>query len=88
MSSIPHGAGSEAEAELAKLRAKVETLMAERVTPAVTALAGEAEAMARGAGVQARDAVDLLSERVRERPLAAVGVAMLAGAALFALLRR
>jgi len=87
------------ETELAMLRAKVETLMAERVAPAVSALADEAESLARNAGSQLRHGVDQVSgqirggvdqvsDRVRDRPLAALGLAMLAGAAIFAMLRR
>ncbi len=80
------------EAELALLREKVEALMAERVSPAMQAIAGEAEAAAREAaeGVRARmrDGAGEISERVRERPLAAIGLALLTGAALFAMIRR
>jgi ElaB/YqjD/DUF883 family membrane-anchored ribosome-binding protein len=87
------------ETELALLRSKVETLMAERVAPAVSAFAGEAESMARNAGAQLRHGVDHVSdqlrggvdevsERVRDRPLAAIGLALLAGAAIFAMIRR
>lgn len=76
------------ETELALLRAKVETLMAERVAPAVSALAGEVESLARNAGTQMRNGVDEVSERVRDRPLAAMGLALLAGAAIFAMIRR
>ncbi|MCK8783485.1 hypothetical protein M0638_03695 [Roseomonas sp. NAR14] len=68
-----------AQDELARLRAQVERLMDERVTPA---LAGAADTM-EGYGRRAKEAVEeqaeSLSETVRERPLLAVGIAAAAG---------
>jgi ElaB/YqjD/DUF883 family membrane-anchored ribosome-binding protein len=67
------------DAELAKLRAQVEKLMQERVTPALA----EAADQVQGYAVRARDAVeeraDALSDTVKERPLVAVGIAALGG---------
>jgi len=69
----------DAREELARLRAQVERLMQERVTPALGSAADTAEAYAR----QARDTVEenvyALSDTVRERPLLAIGVAAVAG---------
>lgn len=71
--------GDDAHAELAKLRAQVEKLMQERVTPALA----EAADQVQGYAVRARDAVeeraDALSDTVKERPLVAVGIAALGG---------
>ena len=57
--------------QINQLRAQVETLMKERVTPAVTEVAGRADtAMRRG-----REQVEAMSGQVQERPLAAILVA-------------
>lgn len=65
--------------ELARLRAQVEKLMSETVTPAIAGAADQVQEYAE----HARDAVehqaDALSETVRERPLLAVGIAALGG---------
>ncbi len=78
----------DAQTELAKLREKVETLMSERVTPAVTALAGQAEDVANAAGEKFRENADSLAQTVRDKPLAAIGMAALAGFVFAALVRR
>lgn len=70
---------TDANEELAKLRAQVERLMQERVTPALA----EAADQVQGYAVRARDAVeeraDALSDTVRDRPLVAIGIAALGG---------
>ena len=80
--------GDDAQAEIAALRAKVETLMSERVTPALADAAGRAEAAANAGYAQAREGAERLGERVKEQPLAALGLAALAGFVLASLLRR
>ncbi len=58
--------------QINRLRAQVETLMQERVTPAVTDVADRADtAMRRG-----REQVEAVSGQVQERPLAAILVAV------------
>lgn len=80
--------GDKAEAELSRLRDKAETIMDERVTPAVAAIAGQAGHAAQAAQQTLRSNVDALSERVRAQPLTALGFAALAGFVLAALTRR
>jgi len=78
----------EAQAEIAALRTKVETLMSERVTPALVDVAGRAEAAANAGYAQVKDGAERVSLRVREQPLAALGIAALAGFVLASLVRR
>jgi ElaB/YqjD/DUF883 family membrane-anchored ribosome-binding protein len=78
----------DARAEIAALREKVEALMQTRVTPAIGAIAGEAEAAARAAADTVRDQTRRVSDQVREQPLTALAVAALAGFVLGAVLRR
>lgn len=78
----------DAKAELAQLRAKVETLMNERVTPALGAAASQAQAVAKSATDEVRLQTERLSEAVQERPLASIAIATMAGFVLASLLRR
>lgn len=80
--------GENVEAELSRLRDKAETIMHERVTPAVAQLAEQAGEAAQAAQHTLRTNVDALTERVRAQPLTALGVAALAGFVLAALTRR
>jgi ElaB/YqjD/DUF883 family membrane-anchored ribosome-binding protein len=80
--------GTDAHAEIAALREKVEALMQNRVGPAVTALADEAQAAAQASLDTVRHQVNRLSGTVRDQPLTALGVAALAGFVLSALMRR
>ena len=65
--------------QINQLRAQVETLMRERVTPAVTDVAGRADAAMR----RGREQVEAVSGQVQERPLltilVAVGIGYLLG---------
>jgi ElaB/YqjD/DUF883 family membrane-anchored ribosome-binding protein len=69
----------DAREELARLRAQVERLMEERVTPALAGAADTVEDYTR----RARDTIEenayALSDTVRERPLLAVGLAAVGG---------
>lgn len=65
----------DATAQIARLREQVETLMKERVTPAVADIAGRAEQAMYGATGAARDQAEAISSRVREQPLTALLVA-------------
>jgi ElaB/YqjD/DUF883 family membrane-anchored ribosome-binding protein len=67
----------EAHAELARLRAQVERLMQDRVTPALAA--ATAEDVAHRARATIEENAGALSATVRERPLMAIGLAMLGG---------
>jgi ElaB/YqjD/DUF883 family membrane-anchored ribosome-binding protein len=78
----------EAQAEIMALRAKVETLMSERVTPALADAADRAEAAAHAGYAQVRNQAERMSGRIKEQPLAALGVAALAGFVIASLIRR
>lgn len=80
--------GQDAAEELARLRSQVETLMNERVTPMLGNVASSAEHAARVATDEVRHQTERLTDAVQEKPLAAIGVAALAGFVLAALLRR
>jgi ElaB/YqjD/DUF883 family membrane-anchored ribosome-binding protein len=69
----------DAREELARLRAQVEKLMSERVTPALAGAAETVEDYAHRARATIEDQADALSSTVRERPLMAVGIAAVAG---------
>jgi ElaB/YqjD/DUF883 family membrane-anchored ribosome-binding protein len=80
--------GTDAQAEIAALREKVDALMQNRVAPAVSAMADQAQAAAQAATDTVRHQMNRLSDTVREQPLTALGVAALAGFVLAALVRR
>ncbi|MBX6745756.1 MAG: hypothetical protein IRY87_27315, partial [Acetobacteraceae bacterium] len=61
----------DAREELAKLRAQVERLMQERVTPALAGAADTVQDYASRARHTIEDQADAISETVRERPLMA-----------------
>lgn len=69
----------DAHAELARLRAQVERLMQDRVTPALGSAAATAEDVARRARATIEENAGALSATVRDRPLMAVGLAALGG---------
>lgn len=69
----------DAREELARLRAQVERLMQERVTPALAGAADQVQGYAARARETIEHQADALSETVRERPLVAVTVAAVAG---------
>jgi ElaB/YqjD/DUF883 family membrane-anchored ribosome-binding protein len=61
--------------QIARLRARLDALLKEKVTPAVAAVAGRAEEAAHTARQQA----EMLAGHVRERPLTALLVAATVG---------
>jgi ElaB/YqjD/DUF883 family membrane-anchored ribosome-binding protein len=63
-------------AQIARLRAQVESLMKDRVTPALADAAGRAESAVYSAADVVREQADAVSGRVREQPLMAVLIAM------------
>jgi ElaB/YqjD/DUF883 family membrane-anchored ribosome-binding protein len=69
----------DARAELARLRAQVERLMQDRVTPALGNAAETVEDYSRRARASIEENADALSHTVRERPLLAIGAAALGG---------
>lgn len=71
--------GEDAKDELARLRAQVERLMEERVTPAIAGAADQVQDYANRARESIEDQADALSDTVRERPLLAIGIATAAG---------
>jgi ElaB/YqjD/DUF883 family membrane-anchored ribosome-binding protein len=79
---------TDTNAEIAALREKVDALMQNRVAPAMSALADEAQAAAQAATDTVRNQMNRLTDKVREQPLTALGVAALAGFVLAALIRR
>jgi ElaB/YqjD/DUF883 family membrane-anchored ribosome-binding protein len=73
----------DAAAQIAKLREQVEVLMRERISPALADVAGRAET-AMGA---MKDQAEALSGQVKERPIAAILVALAVGFAIGRVLR-
>ena len=65
----------DAQEQIAQLRAQVENLMSERVTPALANAAGQVEDYARQARDMANDQTEQLAEKVRESPLVSVLIA-------------
>jgi ElaB/YqjD/DUF883 family membrane-anchored ribosome-binding protein len=90
MSSFTESATSKVEdttAQIARLRAQVEALMKDRVTPAVADAAGRAEAAMYGAADAVRGQAETVSGKVREQPLLAILIAAGVGYALGRVLR-
>lgn len=69
----------DAREELAKLRAQVERLMSERVTPALAGAADQVQDYADRARASIEHQADALSSTVRDRPLMAIAVAAVGG---------
>jgi ElaB/YqjD/DUF883 family membrane-anchored ribosome-binding protein len=65
----------ETNEQIARLREQVETLMKDRITPAVADAAGRAEAAVYGAAGAVREQAETVSSKVREQPLLAVLIA-------------
>lgn len=82
-SNTMNDATHDAKEQIAQLREQVQTLMSERVTPALANAAGQAEQYVRQAKDVYDDQTEMLSERVRESPIVALllaaGVGYLAG---------
>lgn len=79
---------SDAKAEIVQLREKVEALMNDRVTPAVSAVADRASAIGKSASDSVRHQADRATDAVHDKPLIALGVAALAGFLIATLVRR
>ena len=65
----------DATAQIARLREQVETLMKERITPALADAAGRAESAVYGATGAVREQAEALSGRVRDQPIVAILIA-------------
>ena len=73
-----HDTTQDAHEQIAQLRDQVQSLMDERVAPALSQAAGQAKQYARQAYDSAQDQTEMLSEKVRDQPVVAL---LLAGAA-------
>jgi hypothetical protein len=73
------GHTSDATAQIARLREQVETLMRDRVSPAVAAAADRAQSAMHGAADSMRGQAEVLSGKVREQPLLAILIAVAVG---------
>lgn len=83
-STTPH----DPETQLGALRDQVETLMHDKVTPRLSAMADSAQQVATQARDSVRDGAANVSARVHENPLAAVAIAGGIGFLLGMLFRR
>ena len=75
MSNTYNDLSGDAKEQIAQLRSQVQSLMNERVTPALASAADTAEGYARQARDMYDDQTEMLSERVRESPIVAVLIA-------------
>ena len=73
--------------QLRELRDQVNSLMEERVSPLLSDAAGRATDAAKRARAFTSDQADYVTERVRDQPLIAIGVAAAVGYALGRLTR-
>lgn len=71
--------GADAHDEIRQLRAQVESLLRDRVTPALSQAAGRAEDVARQVGDLAQNQSEALTRKVRERPFTSILIAAAAG---------
>jgi ElaB/YqjD/DUF883 family membrane-anchored ribosome-binding protein len=74
-----HGKLDDAQAQLTRLREQVESLMKDRVTPAMADFAGRAESAMHNASGVMRDQAQVVSGRVRDQPLVAIMIAAAVG---------
>jgi ElaB/YqjD/DUF883 family membrane-anchored ribosome-binding protein len=79
LASDAHGKIEDAQAQIVRLREQVESLMKDRVTPAVAEFAGRAESAVHSASGVVRDQAKVVSGRVKEQPLTAILIAAAVG---------
>jgi ElaB/YqjD/DUF883 family membrane-anchored ribosome-binding protein len=82
MATISETAANKTEdttAQIARLREQVESLMKDRVTPALADAAGRAESAVYGAADTVREQAETVSNKVREQPLLAILIAAAVG---------
>jgi ElaB/YqjD/DUF883 family membrane-anchored ribosome-binding protein len=77
----------DAQAQIARLRQEVESLMKDRVTPAVSQFAGQAQDAYSSARGMVRDQSHMVSGQVKERPLIAIALAAAVGWAIGRIMR-
>jgi ElaB/YqjD/DUF883 family membrane-anchored ribosome-binding protein len=65
----------DAQTQIARLREQVESLMKDRITPAVAEAAGRAESAVYGAAGTVREQMENVSGRGRDQPLIAILIA-------------
>ncbi len=70
---------SDTQDQIQSLRAQVEQLLNERVTPALTDAAGKAETAVHSARDITTAQVETVSAQVREQPIIAIGIAAAVG---------
>ena len=73
------GHAGDTTAQIARLHEQVESLMKDRVTPAIAAAADRAQAAMHDAADTMHEQVEALSGKVREQPLLAVLIAVAVG---------
>jgi len=73
------GRAEDAMAQITRLREQVETLMRDRVSPAMGEAAERVEAAAHDAADVMRGRANVLAGAVRSQPLAAIGIAAVVG---------
>ncbi len=69
----------DAQTQIARLREQVESMMKDRVTPAVADFAGRAESAVHSATGAVRDQAQAVSGRVKDQPLIAIMIAAALG---------
>jgi len=79
MSDRTSETGADAREQIRQLREQVDSLMRERVSPAVSEAASRAQDYARQAREVAEDQTKAFTDRVREMPIASVLIAAAAG---------
>ena len=67
------------QSQITRLREQVESLMRDRITPAMADVAGRAESAVYGAADTMREQAEMVSGKVREQPLLAVLIAAAIG---------
>lgn len=77
----------DANEQITRLREQVESLMRDRVSPAVSDWAGRAESAMSGASDTVKHQAEAVSGRVREQPLIAILVAAAIGWAIGRVMR-
>jgi ElaB/YqjD/DUF883 family membrane-anchored ribosome-binding protein len=85
--SDTRAATEDANTQIARLREQVETLMKDRVTPAMADFAGRAENAVANASETVRGQADAISGQVRERPLISILIAAGVGWAIGRIMR-
>lgn len=77
-----------ARGEIAALRAQVESLMADKVSPALSHVADQARDTAKAAADAVQRQTHAAADTIRAQPFAAIGAAALIGIAVGLILRR